>query len=84
MSDAIKPKFLDLIENGWASEDNPHRVGIFIRRGVRTGRMNRGPYFVLTDGKGAFWEVSGRSEKLRVVGNLLDQSAPVVSPGEQP
>lgn len=46
--------------------------------------MNRGPYFVLTDGKGAFWEVFARSEKLRIVGNLLEQPAPSVSSGEQP
>jgi hypothetical protein len=70
--DTVKPKFLDLVENGWASEDNPLRVGIFIRRGVRpTGRMNPGPYFELTDGKGEFWTVSARSERLRIVGNLL-------------
>ncbi len=71
MADAIKPKFLDLVENGWASPSNPGRVGIFIRRGVRTGRMNRGPYFVFTDGKGRFWEISATSERLRIVGNLL-------------
>ena len=37
MSDAeqIKPKFLDKIENGYASENNPHRIGIFVRIIVR-------------------------------------------------
>lgn len=32
-SEELNPKFLDKIENGYASEDNPHRIGIFIRKG---------------------------------------------------
>ncbi len=66
-------KFGDLVENGWASDDNPTRVGVFVRRGCRTGRMNPGPYAVLTDMKGKFWEVFVRDDsKLTIVGNVLD------------
>jgi hypothetical protein len=72
----LKPAFLDLVENGWASDTNPTRVGIFIRRLKRTGRLNPGWTLVLTDGEGKFWEVSARSERLRVVGNLLAGDRP--------
>lgn len=44
-----KFKFGDIIENGWASVDNPTRIGIFVRRKKRT--------IELTDGRGKFWEV---------------------------
>lgn len=62
-----KPRFGDLICNGWASENNPTRVGAFVRRGVRTGNLNRGPYWELTDGKGKFWELSEKSDRLTLV-----------------
>jgi len=68
------PKFLDIIENGWASEDNPHRVSYFLYRGYRSGRMNPGAYFVMTDGKGDFYELPADNEKLTIIGNLLDQA----------
>jgi hypothetical protein len=50
-------RFGDLIVNGWASESNPTRVGYFVREGRRTGRMNPGRYFEVTDGNGKFWEL---------------------------
>jgi len=60
--------FGDLIENGWASEDSPRRRGYFVKEGVRRGRMNAGPFFLLTDGRGKFWEVSaGANSRLQVV-----------------
>jgi hypothetical protein len=52
------PRFGDLIENGWASTENPHRFGTFVRAGRRTGRLNPGPYWELTDRNGTFWETS--------------------------
>lgn len=58
-------KFLDIVENGYASENNPRRIGIFIRK---TGRN-----FEMTDGKGNFWLSAGDNEKLTVIGNLLDK-----------
>lgn len=63
----INPKFLDIVENGWASKDNPHRVGIFIKKKTKT--------LLLTDGKGEFFEpFNDDGSKLRIIGNLLRQS----------
>jgi len=56
MAATAKPRFGDLVENGWASEENPTRRGFFVREGKRTGRMNAGTYWEITDGKGKFWE----------------------------
>jgi hypothetical protein len=69
-----KIKFLDVVENGYAGDSNPRRIGIYIRTGRRSGRMNPGKYYVLTDGKGNFWEMPADSEKLRITGNLLRQT----------
>ena len=61
------PKFGDAVENGWASEANPTRVGLFVREGFRTGKMNRGRYFEVTDGNGKFWELPlDRDHKITV------------------
>lgn len=63
----LKARFGDTIENGWASEDNPTRVGFFVREGRRTGRMNAGRYFEVTDGHGKFWELPlGTGHKITV------------------
>ena len=62
-------RFGDLIENGYAGAENPLRVMIYIRRGVREGRMNSGPYVELTDGRGRLMTFSTRGEhRLRKVG----------------
>lgn len=48
----MKPQrfeFGDIIENGWADESNPTKIGIFIRHKRKT--------IELTDGKSMFWEV---------------------------
>lgn len=50
-------KFGDLIENGWASDDNPTKRGYFVRRGINSGRVNSGPYIEVTDGRGKFWRL---------------------------
>jgi hypothetical protein len=58
-SDDKNPKkwrFGDKIENDVASYDNPTRIGYFVRRAVRIGRMNPGAYVQITDGNGSFWE----------------------------
>jgi len=60
-------KFLDIVENGYASKDNPRRIGIFINRSGRNYEM--------TDGKGKFWLSSCDNERLKVIGNLLDKDA---------
>jgi hypothetical protein len=70
----IKPKFLDIVENGYASKENPHRIGVVVKTGYRTGRMNPGKYYVLTDTLEDFWEVPASSDKLKVVdGSCLRQ-----------
>ena len=58
-------KFCDRVENGWASERNPHRIGYFVRSGYRRGKLNPGPWIELTDKEGAFWELSvGKDHRL--------------------
>ncbi|WP_292224709.1 hypothetical protein [Brevundimonas sp.] len=53
---ALKPSFGDVIENEWASDANPTRTGFFVREFTRTGRLNPGVTWEITDGKGKFWE----------------------------
>ena len=60
--------FGDRIENGWASERNPIRTGCFVRHGWHRGKINSGPYVVITDGRGTFWELSaGSDHRLKMV-----------------
>lgn len=54
--------FLDIVENGFASDRNPHKIGFLVR--VRRKTVE------LTDGDGNFWEVQ-KGDHLKVVGNLL-------------
>lgn len=54
--DIATARFGDVIENGWASEDNPQRYGYLVGRFTRAGRMNSGRHVRLTDGKGSTWE----------------------------
>lgn len=69
-------KFGDIVENGWASEDNPTRKGVVVKRGVTKGRLNPGPFVQLTDMKGEFWECgAGKDHKLSVVGSVLPDKA---------
>lgn len=65
----LKPSFGDGIENGYASEDNPTRRGFFVRAFKRTGRMNPGLTWEITDGAGKFWEVQPAviGERLTVI-----------------
>lgn len=67
------PRFLDMIENGYASESNPHRIGIYIRSAKRTGRLNPGKYMVLTDGKGDYWELGYDNDRLEIIGNYAQK-----------
>lgn len=82
-----EPNFGKWMRGIHASPDNPHRDGMFvetIRR--RSGRMNSGVYYRLTDGKGRFWEYprasvidhpaypsppDPRDERIRVLEELL-------------
>lgn len=71
-----KIKFLDKVENDWASEKNPHRFGYFIKKGRGT--------LHLTDGRGDYWEVYNDSKsRLRIVGSYMeDQIAKLKEPIE--
>lgn len=55
-------RFGDLIENGWASDSNPTKRGYFVRRGINSGFVNRGPYIEVTNGSGKFWRLSPKGD----------------------
>ena len=50
------PKFGEWMRGIWASENNPHRDGMYVETKVRKGFVNPGRYYRLTDGHGSFWE----------------------------
>ena len=55
------PKFGDRVRGIYASESNPERDGFFVEVVRRTGKMNAGTFYRLTDGKGRFWHYPARS-----------------------
>ena len=55
-------KFGDIVINHNASEDNPIRIGVFLKRS--------GKNFNMTDCKGTFWQ-TGPQAKIEVVGSVL-------------
>ncbi|MEB6549108.1 hypothetical protein MXL46_08360 [Heyndrickxia sporothermodurans] len=58
-------KFGDIIENGWASKDNPSSKSIFIRHKKKT--------IEVTDGKGKFWEIYHDSENRNTcIGSIFE------------
>jgi len=50
------PKFGQKVRGIYASVDNPYRDGYFVEVVRRTGRMNPGVWYRLTDAHGRFWE----------------------------
>lgn len=50
------PQFGEWFTGIWASPGNPHRHGMYVETIRRSGRMNPGVHYRLTDGKGSFWE----------------------------
>ncbi|WP_068672305.1 hypothetical protein [Oceanobacillus sp. Castelsardo] len=57
--------FGDIIENGWAGENNPTKIGIFIRHKAKT--------IELTNGKGKFWEVfHDRDNRNKKIGTVFE------------
>lgn len=63
IKEGIRLKFGDIIENGWASEDNPARIGIFVKK------VSKG--YECTNGKGKFWVVSKDNARITILGNAL-------------
>lgn len=59
---AFNPRFGDRVENEWASETNPTRIGIFVEK-VHDG-------YRMTDGNGFFWVACMKPHRLRVLPNI--------------
>lgn len=49
------PTFGEAVRNTCAAQSNPRRDGYFVRKVVRTGVLNRGSFYEVTDGAGHFW-----------------------------
>jgi hypothetical protein len=60
VGDTRKPKFGEKIRGIWAGDDNPIRDGMYVETIRRTGRVNRGIWYRLTNGKGKFWEFEAK------------------------
>ena len=56
-----KPKFGEWLRGIYASESNPQRDGMYVRTIRRTGRMNPGTFYEMTDGNGRFWQYPAQS-----------------------
>ena len=74
----LSPSFGDVVENGYASEDNPTRRGFFVRAFKRTGRMNPGLTWEITDKAGKFWEIQPAiiGERLTVIPAARSEAQP--------
>lgn len=58
MTDQLRecPRFGDLFDNTAAGDKNPRKRAMFVRTLRRTGRLNPGVWWQMTDGNGDFWE----------------------------
>ena len=69
-------KFGDIIENGWASNDNPTKRGVFVRYMYRSGKMNPGKHAVLLFDSGGLGEFRVDMEaRLTKVGTIFEAAA---------
>ena len=60
--------FGDIIENGYASDDNPHKLGIFLRYSKCRNALT----IYLTNGNGSFWHtMDDNHSKNKTVGSIL-------------
>lgn len=64
-------KFGDIIKNGYVSEDNPRRIGIFVKDRIFD--------MELTDGKGKFWTLVSNDPENRyeVIGTVLKENSEI-------
>lgn len=60
LSVSAKPCFAEWFINTAASVGNPTKHGMYVRTVRRTGRVNAGTFYELTDGEGDFWLVPVR------------------------
>lgn len=66
-------QFGDIIENGWASKDNPTKRGVFLRYLHRTGKLNPGKHAVLRFESGVTGEFRIDMEaRLTKIGTIFD------------
>ena len=72
-----EPKFGDWLRGIYASEGNPTRDGMYVRTIHRTGRVNAGKFYELTDGKGKFWQYPAKSTE-RLPRTTATQAAELV------
>lgn len=56
-----EPKFGEWLRGIYASESNPHRDGMYVRTIHRTGKLNPGIHYEVTDGNGTFWQYPAQS-----------------------
>jgi len=55
------PKFGEWLRGIWASPSNPIRDGRYVRTVRRTGILNPGTFYELTDGQGKFWQFEAKA-----------------------
>lgn len=56
-----EPKLGQWLRGIYASKDNPQRDGMYVETIRRTGRLNPGKFYRITDGKGRFWSYPANS-----------------------
>ena len=73
MSRTPRFKFGDIIENGYASDSNPKKRGVYLWSFNRTGRMNPGKHVKLLHDDGRTGELCiSDDDKMTVVGTIFD------------
>ena len=66
-------KFGDIIENGYASDSNPRKRGVYLWSFTRAGRMNPGKHVKLLHDDGRTGELLiSDDDKMTVVGTIFD------------
>lgn len=73
-----EPQFGDWLRGIYASESNPQRDGMYVRTILRSGSVNPGKHYELTDGKGGFWQYPAKStERINRASRPADVARPV-------
>ncbi|HBN92214.1 MAG TPA: hypothetical protein DD397_06595 [Hyphomonas sp.] len=67
-----KFKFGDVIENQYAGENNPHKIGTFLYSYRRTGRLNPGKFARLRFDDGKTGDFLIEDDYLKKIGNVID------------
>ena len=59
----MKFKFGDILDNGWATQPNPTKVGVLIRETAR--------WFYMTDCDGEIWSTAQENNRMKKIGTVL-------------